>query len=419
MGASELASFLLLATVVLASVISTLAQGSGSCKSPTGVRGRCVDIRQCPSAIRTFHRIRPPPCSIDTLICCLAAPGTSPGRILDISPPIVNFQCGQNVFQTFNLVTEPIGEVRSLRQGSTDGAGVETAVVARGATPPRRPGIPPVDESRTIVQHVALSNGTIVEITAEEAIGGVIALKNNWPWMALLGERSGDSNNWFCGGVLINDLWVLTALHCLTARTVEVVRLGEHDYSDNNDGAAHEDYGVDKTLLHPEYFHPQAYHDLALIKLDKRVRLKPTINPVCLPWGNESTQRLVDQTVILTGWGDTEFAGFPSSVLQEVQLTVFPPSQCDKSYSTLLEYSISWPQGVGEETVCAGDLNGGRDSCQGDSGGPIVARNKDNFYVLAGIVSRGVGCGQKDFPGLYVNVRLPAYLAWIKKIAFS
>nr|XP_045588247.1 clotting factor G beta subunit-like [Procambarus clarkii] len=111
--------------------------------------------------------------------------------------------------------------------------------------------------------------------------------------------------------------------------------------------------------------------------------------------------------------------GFPSSVLREVNVTVFQSSECDQSYSTLSYYPTIWPQGIGQETVCAGDRNGRRDACQGDSGGPIVTRNPYGRFTLAGLVSSGNECGLKGFPGLYVNLRHPPYLAWIKKVAFK
>lgn len=54
-------------------------------------------------------------------------------------------------------------------------------------------------------------------------------------------------------------------------RSASVVRLGEHDYSTRSDGDRHEDFPVEDTILYPEYRFPQSYHDLALIKLGRRV----------------------------------------------------------------------------------------------------------------------------------------------------
>lgn len=53
--------------------------------------------------------------------------------------------------------------------------------------------------------------------------------------------------------------------------------------------------------------------------------------------------------------------------------------------------------------ICAGDLNGGRDTCQGDSGGPLVCKENDRWH-LYGIISSGFGCGEKNKPGIYSKV---------------
>ena len=72
----------------------------------------------------------------------------------------------------------------------------------------------------------------------------------------------------------------------------------------------------------------------------------------------------------------------------------------------------------------------GRDACQGgneteeviqethepvagDSGGPAV--NKDG--VLVGIVSHGVGCGRRNFPGVFTEVS--TFTNWILNKMFS
>ncbi|XP_045129242.1 venom protease-like isoform X2 [Portunus trituberculatus] len=251
-----------------------------------------------------------------------------------------------------------------------------------------------------------------------EGIGGVNT-KSAWPWMTLLGETSNAGIRWFCGGVLINEQWILSALHCFFHNSADVVRLGEHNYNDDNDGAIHEDFGVTETVLYPDFTFGEGYHDLALLKLDKPVAVQEFISPVCLPWGTESDSDVAFRSATLTGWGDTERGGFPTSILQEISVTVFPSAMCNDSYSTLRNFEDTWPRGIGDEILCAGDLNGGRDACQGDSGGPLVTEEANGLFVLAGIVSQGYGCGHKDYPGLYVNIRHKAYLAWIKKVAFT
>ena len=55
-------------------------------------------------------------------------------------------------------------------------------------------------------------------------VGGKIARKNSWPWQAMLRKRS--SGSAFCGGSLVDPLWVVTAAHCVekTSPSAFVVR---------------------------------------------------------------------------------------------------------------------------------------------------------------------------------------------------
>ncbi|XP_071537119.1 clotting factor G beta subunit-like [Panulirus ornatus] len=429
---------LLVAVAVLTDVAGTwardlvfpLVEKSETCTLASGEQGRCLDIRSCPAVHEDLEENHPPRCGFNAtypVVCCPESTGT---ELKDVSAPSVSFECGRNSRKMFNLQCD-LGESQILRpRGAFPSASAARPTVTGSHPKPRlRPGIPEeaLPDEDTILgcatrraddSHapLAAAGGVVMTIAA---VGGVDVEKNAWPWMALIGRKMNQGTKWSCGGVLINEQWVLSALHCFADRSITyVIRLGEHDYDDNADGAAHEDFAVAELVVYPGYSHPEAYHDLILVRLATKVTLKTIINPVCLPWGPESSVELSGQKVTLTGWGDTQFFGTPSSVLQEVSMTVFTPSRCVASYSELTHYSKNWPRGIREESICAGDEEGGKDACQGDSGGPIVSRGLSGRYTLAGIVSRGYGCGLKDFPGLYVNLRYPPYLAWIKKVAF-
>ncbi|XP_045128931.1 clotting factor G beta subunit-like isoform X2 [Portunus trituberculatus] len=371
------------------------------CTTSSGVPGECVDVRFCPNTARSLDHDTQAACGFnDTfpIVCCTTVADNSVDRVQDISPPTVDFECGNNVGRVIRLQEISPGPEKFLR--------ADNVIVFPEGTE---------ESSRRPVTRAGFLAGEIVT----HIIGGAIVKKHSWPWMALIGERDAAEIRWFCGGVLINQQWVLTAQHCFFQHTADIVRLGEHDYNDDNDGAVHQDIKVADAVPFPDFAHPKAYHDLELLKLVTAVTIQKFISPVCLPWGSESSIELLGQQATLAGWGDTLFGGYPSSILQEVNVTVFSSDQCDRSYSILSHYAQTWPQGIGEETMCAGDPEGGRDACQGDSGGPIMSQDALGRFMLAGIVSQGYGCGNKEYPGLYVNVRNPLYLAWIKKIAFS
>ena len=59
--------------------------------------------------------------------------------------------------------------------------------------------------------------------------------------------------------------------------------------------------------------------------------------------------------------------------------------------------------------ICAGYIEGGKDSCEGDAGGPLVC-NKE----LQGITSWGYGCAERAHPGVYTQVC--KLIDWIHEI---
>ncbi|KAK7082615.1 Chymotrypsin-like elastase member 2A, partial [Halocaridina rubra] len=277
----------LVATLVLIlnATISAPHTVGKSCIPKGGGTGECRELFSCPAVVKTFRRERPKLCGfqgIAPIVCCpkpidSREPPTSRPTITTTGPSTINFECGR-------------------RNGRT--------------RPPIR----------------------------SDVVGGVESSPNSWPWMAALGRVETRGHvTWFCDGVLISPEFVLTAAHCVAYSRTDIVKLGGHNLRIRDAKAV--DVGISTTIFHPEYKLASAKHDLAILRLANPVSLSNRISPVCLPWTETDSPDLIGRSLTLTGWGATSFGGPMSNVLREVVVNVFPPEQCDASYSRLRDYT--------------------------------------------------------------------------------
>ncbi|MEN2497540.1 MAG: Transmembrane protease serine 11D [Marteilia pararefringens] len=218
-------------------------------------------------------------------------------------------------------------------------------------------------------------------------VGGVEAKENSWPWQVSI--QIGEVH--YGSGSLINDQWVLTAAHV-------VEELDKKDRSER-------EYRVASVHIHPQFFRKTWHYDIALVKLDEKVRFGANISPVCLVEA-EADLPLPGTKCFVTGWGITEMQSV-SNKLREVDLKLISQDVCKQSDFNKTR--------IKDDMICAGNVKDGKGPCIGDSGGPLLYLDpKNGKWTQIGITSWGYRCGDSDHPSVFQRVDISK--EWIEGI---
>merc|ERR1711892_544771 len=157
--------------------------------------------------------------------------------------------------------------------------------------------------------------------------GSSVAALGEFPWMVAIVESN--TGAFICGGSLVDEKVVLTAAHCVAGRppSTLIARLGEWDASTDTEYYKSQDLATNKVIVHPDYYPPGVFNDIALLVLSAAADItQPHVGVSCIPDASD-TFALEECTVL--GWGKETFnsAGL-SAVLRKTRVPIVGHPTC-------------------------------------------------------------------------------------------
>lgn len=268
-----------------------------------------------------------------------------------------------------------------------------------------------------------------VSVTKPRArnVRGNKATSGVWPWQVNI--------YWdgvpVCNGALIDKEWVITAAHCFYSKTWRpiirpasryTIKVGGHHLGDRKT-SPEQIIEAAKIFIHGNYKRQNHENDIALLKLERRVKLGKYVSPVCLPKINNDLA-VPGKHGFVAGWGEKQTRvkqerkssgkrsrkKSRSKVTVHIALAISSNAICRNSTNQAFNSTVMFCAGDGEKA--------GQHSCRGDGGGPFVrerydSRSRSYRWTVAGLVSWGEGCGVKGRYNFFTRVE--PYFDWIAK----
>ncbi|XP_017057300.1 inactive serine protease scarface isoform X2 [Drosophila ficusphila] len=190
------------------------------------------------------------------------------------------------------------------------------------------------------------------------------------PWQAMILRES--SKTLICGGAIIGDEFVLTTASCVNGLPVSDIRVkaGEWELGSTNEPLPFQLTGAKTIDVHPSYDPSTNAHDLAIIRLEKRLEFATHIQPICI---SDEDPKATEQCVT-SGWGKQALSIHEEGALMHVTDTsALSRNDC----------------GADDSSVCSATKF---DACQFDVGSALACGSGSNVR-LKGIFAGESSCG--------------------------
>lgn len=221
-----------------------------------------------------------------------------------------------------------------------------------------------------------------------------------FPWLVAI-RRFSSASEVICGGAIIHSQVILTAAHCVNEGKSYYIRAGDWDQYSTKEPYGHEDAEVDFVVIHSRFTPGNLHNDIALLFLKKAIKSGPHIDTICLPPQNYEAHV---GRCFTSGWGKVseKYKEYFPHIMKKVSVFQLPRDLC---LEELRKTRLSKYFQLHNSFLCAGEEQGAH-TCKGDGGNPLACpiKGQPNRYYQAGIISWGIGCGQQNIPGVYVDV---------------
>lgn len=204
------------------------------------------------------------------------------------------------------------------------------------------------------------------------------------PWMASLRDVSGEL---FCGAVVVDEYYLLTAAHCIAEFLPEQfnVQLDRGNFA------------VDRVWIPSDFRWSSLENDVAVIRTQASMA---GITPLAFADSLDIMRLQTGDSLTVLGFGQLNESPSLSNLLTQGTVPFVAPQQCAESWRPRFPSVANM---IINQSICASGAGNPVDTCTGDSGGPILIDR--NGWKLLGLTSFGEPrCGGADKPSIYSRV---------------